>query len=47
MNKIKNLVNRWGDMVLIDTWWNVNDEFQIGLIVGASVLIDTWWNVNN
>ena len=33
-------------MVLIDTWWNVN-EYPTGSIYwGAAVLIDTWWNVN-
>ena len=33
-------------LVLIDTWWNVNDD-QILINQGAHVvLIDTWWNVN-
>ena len=33
-------------MVLIDTWWNVNDD-QILINQGVhTVLIDTWWNVN-
>ena len=32
--------------VLIDTWWNVNDE-EIEVIDSFfEVLIDTWWNVN-
>ncbi len=34
------------DMVLIDTWWNVN-EVQFDFSRGYyTVLIDTWWNVN-
>ena len=33
-------------LVLIDTWWNVN-EAEIAFIHDAkTVLIDTWWNVN-
>ena len=36
----------FGKLVLIDTWWNVNDD-QILINQGAHVvLIDTWWNVN-
>ncbi len=34
------------DVVLIDTWWNVNvyrSRMEFG---GYLVLIDTWWNVN-
>ena len=33
-------------MVLIDTWWNVNDKHQYMDEEVHSVLIDTWWNVN-
>ena len=32
--------------VLIDTWWNVNDEARDLLLILPYVLIDTWWNVN-
>ena len=34
------------DSVLIDTWWNVNEnalKIESGKV---TVLIDTWWNVN-
>ena len=31
-------------IVLIDTWWNVNEYF--GDTLQSPVLIDTWWNVN-
>ena len=34
------------DRVLIDTWWNVNEEFTNYLREAGFVLIDTWWNVN-
>ena len=33
-------------LVLIDTWWNVNECTRGLLIVRLAVLIDTWWNVN-
>ena len=32
--------------VLIDTWWNVNDENTNVSFTLRKVLIDTWWNVN-
>ena len=32
--------------VLIDTWWNVNDEYTAKHGKPEAVLIDTWWNVN-
>ena len=32
--------------VLIDTWWNVNEECNLLYNNRKSVLIDTWWNVN-
>ena len=32
--------------VLIDTWWNVNEDYLDVLGNIESVLIDTWWNVN-
>ena len=32
--------------VLIDTWWNVNEEIKTDVKVDDVVLIDTWWNVN-
>ena len=34
------------NLVLIDTWWNVNKDEQVSLLSRNSVLIDTWWNVN-
>ena len=33
-------------IVLIDTWWNVNEAKWIGENSSDAVLIDTWWNVN-
>ena len=33
-------------VVLIDTWWNVNDKCVIYSVDDYIVLIDTWWNVN-
>ena len=33
-------------LVLIDTWWNVNEWLTAYNEHSASVLIDTWWNVN-
>ena len=33
-------------LVLIDTWWNVNEYAKEELRAEISVLIDTWWNVN-
>ena len=33
-------------LVLIDTWWNVNNSIRERYTGGNSVLIDTWWNVN-
>ena len=35
------------DIVLIDTWWNVNYKTKVTTSKTASVLIDTWWNVND
>ena len=32
--------------VLIDTWWNVNDDALSISDAMKHVLIDTWWNVN-
>ena len=34
------------NIVLIDTWWNVNKSCAYNSSNCASVLIDTWWNVN-
>ena len=34
------------ELVLIDTWWNVNDCACLFLQNEVHVLIDTWWNVN-
>ena len=34
-------------MVLIDTWWNVNERMLVRFEVLLTVLIDTWWNVNS
>ncbi len=33
-------------IVLIDTWWNVNEWWCYRYFVKNRVLIDTWWNVN-
>ena len=33
-------------LVLIDTWWNVNQSTSTKEFVNVAVLIDTWWNVN-
>ena len=33
-------------LVLIDTWWNVNDVAKNVILISFQVLIDTWWNVN-
>ena len=33
-------------VVLIDTWWNVNEEKISVKEPVLAVLIDTWWNVN-
>ena len=33
-------------LVLIDTWWNVNYEWDERGLELVKVLIDTWWNVN-
>ena len=33
-------------LVLIDTWWNVNTQLHSFLTLHPQVLIDTWWNVN-
>ena len=33
-------------LVLIDTWWNVNLLNLRTLLEADMVLIDTWWNVN-
>ena len=34
-------------IVLIDTWWNVNVKASCQQAPGILVLIDTWWNVNS
>ena len=33
-------------LVLIDTWWNVNEWYNVYKANYFIVLIDTWWNVN-
>ena len=33
-------------LVLIDTWWNVNQDNSCRIFQNNFVLIDTWWNVN-
>ena len=33
-------------LVLIDTWWNVNNFSTVSTVFVLPVLIDTWWNVN-
>ena len=35
-----------GELVLIDTWWNVNNIHAYIVNRLSVVLIDTWWNVN-
>ena len=35
------------ELVLIDTWWNVNINVEEPPEWLVSVLIDTWWNVNS
>ena len=34
------------EIVLIDTWWNVNIVVMNVVAMKTIVLIDTWWNVN-
>ena len=34
------------EIVLIDTWWNVNKQDVTIFVMDEIVLIDTWWNVN-
>ena len=34
-------------LVLIDTWWNVNELEKLHNLWKSVVLIDTWWNVND
>ena len=34
------------NLVLIDTWWNVNFIHKKKHLIPLKVLIDTWWNVN-
>ena len=34
-------------LVLIDTWWNVNNGGFGTKHTSDNVLIDTWWNVNS
>ena len=34
-------------LVLIDTWWNVNQLIVFVVKLHPLVLIDTWWNVNS
>ena len=34
-------------LVLIDTWWNVNNDLKPTILIVVLVLIDTWWNVNH
>ena len=47
MNDVAKNVILISFQVLIDTWWNVNQEYPYFNLTGVSVLIDTWWNVNN
>ena len=35
------------EVVLIDTWWNVNQGTLENVENNTYVLIDTWWNVND
>ena len=46
MNSAKAAYKKSHDLVLIDTWWNVNTTIKVQLYADGKVLIDTWWNVN-
>ena len=46
MNEAKWIGENSSDAVLIDTWWNVNQEPEEEKVGADAVLIDTWWNVN-
>ena len=40
------MLSEFVNFVLIDTWWNVNQLAEGGVLKKGQVLIDTWWNVN-
>ena len=42
----KAFCDRVQKLVLIDTWWNVNNGSELVTENPDVVLIDTWWNVN-
>ena len=46
MNKTAETIMQKVDIVLIDTWWNVNYDKNGAYFTFGRVLIDTWWNVN-
>ena len=44
---LENIVSLYvTNVVLIDTWWNVNVIPKTFAKIFDEVLIDTWWNVN-
>ena len=46
MNVVTTFKKMGIELVLIDTWWNVNMYDLSNAYFTDSVLIDTWWNVN-
>ena len=40
------MLSEFVNFVLIDTWWNVNEWYNVYKENYGFVLIDTWWNVN-
>ena len=46
MNEVRSTGEADNQMVLIDTWWNVNKPMDHAAHRYSFVLIDTWWNVN-
>ena len=47
MNQELPIIHSLLHLVLIDTWWNVNEEIKGDKMENDMVLIDTWWNVNS
>ena len=46
MNQQYHIQEMLTQLVLIDTWWNVNFIYATIRKTDILVLIDTWWNVN-
>ena len=46
MNQQYHIQEMLTQLVLIDTWWNVNTLTVSVMPDSIKVLIDTWWNVN-